>query len=85
MFLVLQLWYHILLPSYYLSGIFKINRNELFIKKEIGAGQFGTVHEAVWRSEKLVAVKMMKPDSMNTHDFIEEAKMMQYFSIFLLI
>ena len=50
----------------------------MLIKKEIGAGQFGTVHEAIWRGEKHVAVKMMKPDSMNTHDFIEEAKMMQY-------
>eukprot|EP00111_Clytia_hemisphaerica_P017808 TCONS_00052672-protein len=58
-------------------GVFQINRSELLFKREIGAGQFGTVHEAIWRKEKLVAVKQMKPDSMNTHDFIEEAKMMQ--------
>lgn len=60
-------------------GVFQINRNELLIKREIGTGQFGTVHEATWRGEKRVAIKKMKPDSMCVHDFIEEAKMMQRF------
>ncbi|XP_065670769.1 cytoplasmic tyrosine-protein kinase BMX isoform X7 [Hydra vulgaris] len=61
------------------SGVFQINRNELTIMKQIGTGQFGTVHEALWKNNKLVAVKMMKPDSMSEHDFIEEAKVMQRF------
>lgn len=60
-------------------GVFQINRNELFIKKQIGNGQFGSVHEAVWRQKQRVAVKMMKPGSMSEHDFIEEAKIMQRF------
>ncbi|XP_047141451.1 cytoplasmic tyrosine-protein kinase BMX isoform X2 [Hydra vulgaris] len=60
-------------------GVFQINRNELTIMKQIGTGQFGTVHEALWKNNKLVAVKMMKPDSMSENDFIEEAKVMQRF------
>jgi len=60
-------------------GVFQINRTELCIQKQIGFGQFGTVHEALWKDQAKVAVKIMKPGTMSEHDFIEEAKIMQRF------
>lgn len=60
-------------------GVFEIDYKELEIRAKIGHGQFGTVHEAFWKGRKKVAVKMMKEGTMEQHDFIEEAKVMQRF------
>lgn len=60
-------------------GIFSIPEGELEIQSKIGQGQFGTVHQAIWKGRDRVAVKMMKEDAMNEHELIEEAKLMQRF------
>ncbi|KOB65523.1 Tyrosine-protein kinase Btk29A [Operophtera brumata] len=54
----------------------KIDKSELVLKEELGAGQFGVVRRGIWRGSIDTAVKMMKPDTMSQDDFIDEAKVM---------
>lgn len=48
----------------------------LEMREELGCGQFGKVHKAVYMARVEVAVKTMKEGAMNQEDFIEEAKTM---------
>lgn len=42
-----------------------------------GEGQFGEVYEGVWNKSTPVAVKTLKPGSMDPKDFLEEAATMK--------
>ncbi|KOB65525.1 Tyrosine-protein kinase Btk29A-like protein [Operophtera brumata] len=42
----------------------KIDKSELVLKEELGAGQFGVVRRGIWRGSIDTAVKMMKPDTI---------------------
>lgn len=60
-------------------GIFEIDRDEITFGRQLGAGQFGTVCEGVWKGNRRIAIKMMKEGTMSEDDFIEEAKAMSKF------
>ncbi|GAB1601730.1 tyrosine-protein kinase TXK-like isoform X1 [Argonauta hians] len=53
----------------------EISQSSLIKGKLVGSGCFGNVYEALWKS-KIVAVKVMKLDTMSEDNFIEEAKTM---------
>ncbi|XP_065059353.1 tyrosine-protein kinase Tec-like [Rhopilema esculentum] len=59
--------------------IFEIAREEISFGRQLGAGQFGTVYEGVWKGNHRIAIKMMKEGTMSEDDFIEEAKVMSKF------
>jgi len=59
--------------------IFEIVRSEITFGRQLGSGQFGTVYEGVWKGNQRIAIKTMKPGSMEDDDFIEEAKSMSNF------
>ncbi|KAK2141824.1 hypothetical protein LSH36_1035g01017 [Paralvinella palmiformis] len=56
---------------------YEIDRSELQMLQELGAGVFGTVKLALYRNTQKVAVKMMKEGTMSEDDFIDEAKTMK--------
>lgn len=54
----------------------EIDVNSLEMKEELGCGQFGKVHRAIYMGKVDVAVKTMKEGTMHHEDFIDEAKTM---------
>lgn len=54
---------------------YEIDPTEISIEEQLGAGCFGTVNQGKWRG-KVVAVKMMKENTMSEDSFIEEARTM---------
>ena len=54
---------------------YEIDPTEIVIEQELGSGCFGTVNQGKWRG-KVVAVKMMKENTMSEDSFIEEARTM---------
>ncbi|KAJ1155011.1 hypothetical protein NDU88_007747 [Pleurodeles waltl] len=55
----------------------EIDRNSLKLLKKLGSGQFGEVWEGLWNNTTPVAIKTLKPGSMNRQDFLREAQMMK--------
>ncbi|XP_018419051.1 PREDICTED: tyrosine-protein kinase FRK [Nanorana parkeri] len=55
----------------------EIDRNSLKFLKKLGQGQFGEVWEGLWNNTISVAIKTLKPGSMNPQDFLREAQLMK--------
>lgn len=55
----------------------EIDRNSLSLLKKLGSGQFGEVWEGLWNNTTPVAIKTLKPGSMNRQDFLREAQIMK--------
>ncbi|CAL8311657.1 unnamed protein product [Lota lota] len=55
----------------------EIPRSSLRLLKRLGAGQFGEVYEGLWNGTTPVAVKTLKPGTMDSADFLREAQIMK--------
>ena len=55
----------------------EIDRKSIRLVKKLGAGQFGEVWMGIWNNTTEVAVKTLKPGTMNAHVFLEEAALMK--------
>ena len=55
----------------------EIDRNSLKFIKKLGHGQFGEVWEGVWNNTTPVAIKTLKPGTMDPKDFLTEAQIMK--------
>eukprot|EP00127_Corallochytrium_limacisporum_P003879 Clim_evm93s153 gene=Clim_evmTU93s153 len=63
--------------AYNLKDQWEIPRTDIKLKKKLGAGQFGEVWAGVWRGTTPVAVKTLKPGSMQPQEFLAEAQVMK--------
>lgn len=55
----------------------EIARDTLRLIKRLGQGNFGEVWEGMWNDTTPVAIKTLKPDTMNPKSFLEEAELMK--------
>ncbi|CAL4143947.1 unnamed protein product [Meganyctiphanes norvegica] len=55
----------------------EVDRSIIELKKQIGEGNFGEVWDGTWNGRVRVAVKTLKPNSMQPEEFLEEAKIMK--------
>uniref|UniRef100_A0A8B9FIC8 Tyrosine-protein kinase n=1 Tax=Amazona collaria TaxID=241587 RepID=A0A8B9FIC8_9PSIT len=55
----------------------EIDRKSLNFLKKLGSGQFGEVWEGLWNNTIPVAIKTLKPGSMDPKDFLREAQVMK--------
>ncbi|XP_026089742.1 tyrosine-protein kinase SRK2-like [Carassius auratus] len=63
--------------SYNTVDQWEIPRSSLKLSKKLGAGQFGEVFEGIWNDSTAVAVKTLKPGTMDPKDFLREAQIMK--------
>uniref|UniRef100_A0A8C3SSD8 Tyrosine-protein kinase n=1 Tax=Chelydra serpentina TaxID=8475 RepID=A0A8C3SSD8_CHESE len=63
--------------SYKTADQWEIDRNSLKLLKKLGSGQFGEVWEGLWNNTTPVAIKTLKPGSMDPKDFLREAQIMK--------
>ncbi|CAF2808048.1 unnamed protein product [Rotaria sp. Silwood2] len=63
--------------SHSLVDKWEISRHDIKLIRRLGHGQFGDVWEGVWNDNVSVAVKTLKPGSMNPIDFLAEASIMK--------
>uniref|UniRef100_A0A671KEG1 non-specific protein-tyrosine kinase n=1 Tax=Sinocyclocheilus anshuiensis TaxID=1608454 RepID=A0A671KEG1_9TELE len=63
--------------SYNTVDHWEISRSSLKLLKKLGAGQFGEVFEGIWNDRTAVAVKTLKPGTMDPKDFLREAQIMK--------
>ncbi|XP_040920605.1 tyrosine-protein kinase SRK2 [Toxotes jaculatrix] len=63
--------------SYNTVDQWEIDRNSIKLLKKLGAGQFGEVFEGLWNDTTAVAVKTLKPGTMDPEDFLREAQIMK--------
>ncbi|XP_037376854.1 tyrosine-protein kinase FRK [Talpa occidentalis] len=63
--------------SYKTVDQWEIDRNSVQLLKRLGSGQFGEVWEGLWNNTTPVAVKTLKPGSMDPQDFLREAQLMK--------
>ncbi|XP_053448490.1 tyrosine-protein kinase FRK isoform X2 [Nycticebus coucang] len=63
--------------SYKTVDQWEIDRNSVQLLKRLGSGQFGEVWEGLWNNTTPVAVKTLKPGSMDPNDFLREAQIMK--------
>ncbi|KAA8583245.1 hypothetical protein FQN60_015791 [Etheostoma spectabile] len=63
--------------SYNTVDQWEIDRNSIKLLRKLGAGQFGEVFEGLWNDTTAVAVKTLKPGTMDTEDFLREAQIMK--------
>jgi len=73
---------HIVIPepeglSHNLVDKWEIDRRDLKLMRKLGSGQFGEVWEGLWNHRMSVAIKTLKPGSMNPTDFLAEASIMK--------
>ncbi|EDQ89876.1 uncharacterized protein MONBRDRAFT_44312 [Monosiga brevicollis MX1] len=57
----------------------ELDAREIELGRELGSGNFGVVRAGVYKSNRPVAIKMMKEGSMSEDDFIAEAQVMMKF------
>jgi len=55
----------------------EIPRDSIKLSKKLGAGQFGDVWMGMWNGSTPVAVKTMKPGTMDGGEFLKEAALMK--------
>jgi len=55
----------------------EIPRDSIKLRKKLGAGQFGDVWMGMWNGSTPVAVKTMKPGTMDGGEFLKEAALMK--------
>ncbi|XP_062981811.1 tyrosine-protein kinase FRK isoform X1 [Elgaria multicarinata webbii] len=63
--------------SYQTVDQWEIDRSSLQLLKRLGSGQFGEVWEGLWNNTTPVAIKTLKPGSMDPKDFLREAQIMK--------
>ncbi|XP_030626704.1 tyrosine-protein kinase SRK2 [Chanos chanos] len=63
--------------SYNTVDHWEIDRASVHLIRKLGAGQFGEVYEGLWNDTTQVAVKTLKPGSMDPEDFLREAQIMK--------
>ncbi|KAF6364452.1 fyn related Src family tyrosine kinase [Rhinolophus ferrumequinum] len=63
--------------SYKTVDQWEIDRHSVQLLKRLGSGQFGDVWEGLWNNTTSVAVKTLKPGSMDPNDFLREAQIMK--------
>ncbi|CAB1418330.1 unnamed protein product [Pleuronectes platessa] len=63
--------------SYNTVDQWEIDRNSIKLLRKLGAGQFGEVFEGMWNETTAVAVKTLKPGTMDPDDFLREAQIMK--------
>ncbi|KAI1897431.1 hypothetical protein AGOR_G00083220 [Albula goreensis] len=63
--------------SYNTVDQWEIDRSSIKLLKKLGAGQFGEVYEGLWNNTTSVAVKTLKPGTMDPQDFLREAQIMK--------
>lgn len=63
--------------SYNTVDQWEIQRTSVKLLKKLGAGQFGEVFEGIWNDTTAVAVKTLKPGTMDQKDFLREAQIMK--------
>ncbi|CAF1589831.1 unnamed protein product [Rotaria magnacalcarata] len=63
--------------SHNLVDKWEIDRRDLRLIRSLGSGQFGDVWEGLWNNRMPVAIKTLKPGSMNPADFLAEASIMK--------
>lgn len=63
--------------SYNTVDAWEISREALRFIHRLGAGNFGEVWEGVWNDTTPVAIKTLKPGTMNPAAFLEEAELMK--------
>ncbi|XP_065590745.1 tyrosine-protein kinase FRK [Cyrtonyx montezumae] len=63
--------------SYKTVDQWEIDRKSLKFLKKLGSGQFGEVWEGLWNNTTPVAIKTLKPGSMDPKDFLREAQIMK--------
>lgn len=63
--------------SYKTVDQWEIDRRSLKLVKKLGSGQFGEVWEGLWNNTTPVAIKTLKPGSMDSKDFLREAQIMK--------
>ncbi|KAM4522079.1 tyrosine-protein kinase FRK [Odontesthes bonariensis] len=63
--------------SYNTVDQWEIDRRTIDLQRKLGAGQFGDVFEALWNDTTSVAVKTLKPGTMDPQDFLREAQLMK--------
>ena len=51
--------------SHDLADKWEIDRNSIVLKRKLGEGQFGEVHEGLWNNSTKVAVKTLKSGEYN--------------------
>ncbi|KAM9355322.1 tyrosine-protein kinase FRK-like [Pholidichthys leucotaenia] len=62
--------------SYDTVDQWEIDRKSIKLGKKLGTGQFGEVYEGTWNNTT-VAVKTLKPGTMDPKDFLKEAQIMK--------
>ncbi|XP_058469429.1 tyrosine-protein kinase SRK2 isoform X2 [Solea solea] len=63
--------------SYNTVDQWEIDRKSIKLLRKLGAGQFGEVYEGIWNQTTAVAVKTLKPGTMDAEDFLQEAQIMK--------
>ncbi|XP_051952245.1 tyrosine-protein kinase SRK2 [Xyrauchen texanus] len=63
--------------SYNTVDQWEIPRTSVKLLRKLGAGQFGEVFEGIWNDTTAVAVKTLKPGTMDAKDFLQEAQIMK--------
>eukprot|EP00918_Siedleckia_nematoides_P043812 GHVU01095737.1.p1 GENE.GHVU01095737.1~~GHVU01095737.1.p1 ORF type:complete len:515 (-),score=51.52 GHVU01095737.1:606-2123(-) len=63
--------------SYNTKDQWEIPKTSLKLIKKIGHGQFGEVYEGLWNNTTPVAIKTLKPGTMDPKDFLAEAQIMK--------
>ncbi|KAL8600799.1 Tyrosine-protein kinase Src42A [Nucella lapillus] len=63
--------------SYNTKDQWEIPKNSLKLIRKIGHGQFGEVWEGLWNNTTPVAIKTLKPGTMDPKDFLAEAQIMK--------
>ncbi|KAK7604155.1 hypothetical protein V9T40_004428 [Parthenolecanium corni] len=63
--------------SYSTRDKWEIDRASLKFVRKLGHGQFGEVWEGLWNNTTLVAIKNLKPGTMDPKDFLAEAQIMK--------
>ncbi|XP_071334560.1 tyrosine-protein kinase FRK [Trachinotus anak] len=63
--------------SYNTVDQWEIDRKSIKLLRKLGAGQFGEVFEGLWNETTSVAVKTLKPGTMDPEDFLREAQIMK--------
>ncbi|XP_063977745.1 tyrosine-protein kinase Src64B isoform X2 [Diachasmimorpha longicaudata] len=57
----------------------EINRSQIQLIRKLGHGNFGEVYYGKWRDKIEVAVKTLRPGTMSTEAFLQEAAIMKQF------
>lgn len=63
--------------SYNTKDHWEIAKSSLRLIRKIGHGQFGEVYEGLWNNTTPVAIKTLKPGTMDPKDFLAEAQIMK--------